>query len=987
MRLHHLRVQALQAFATSAEVDFDALSDAGLFLLHGNTGAGKTTLLDAVCFALFGKLPGARGTNARERADLAAADLPTEVTLELTLRGERLRITRTPKQERPKVRGTGTTTVHPTVLLQTIAADGTARALATRHDEVAHELDRLLGMSREQFCQVVLLPQGQFATFLNAKSDDREELLARLFGTERFEQAERWLSDRRRQIEELARAAMKDITATAAKLEEVLQTTPPEDPATDPAALTAWADAAQVLADAELAAATGVSDEAAAARARADAALVAVRDLLRLRDQHAAAVTDLEAFRADTPARDEAEAVVRLARRAAVVQPLLAVAASEATKAAAAEASAAAACLPLHAEDEEPIVLRRAAATHRTAAGEVQALTAVEVELQVRDAQLTVAQQDTEIHQQQADAAAGWLTGAEATRVTLAAAAQAGRLALARRDEHATAAEAAATRLLAGRRRDELVKTVERDGRRSSQAKDAEQEDRAAWLDLRERRLNGMAAELADGLQDGAPCLVCGALEHPEPAAHLVGGQVTAQEERDAQGAAEVSRGLREAIDRALADGRTQLAAAIAVAGDEPTSELAAAAEAARALAAETAAAAATAGAAESALGEHDTRRTELEEQRTRAQEQLGALAARITELTAVQEQDAERLHEALAGAASIADRVRGLQTLAAAYDAAAAAVQQAHDTAAAAGESAARALTAAQEAGFADRDAAAAAILTPEAIQAHEVSIRAHDDGLAERRRQVADPDLLAAVAAPAPDEEAAKTTAREAAEADAAGGQALERVRHRAESLRRLRRELEQRLAAHGPLAQEAATVRALAMLVDGTSAQNEKRMRLRAYVLAARLEEIAAVASERLLVMTDGRYRLSHDDERASRGARSGLGLQVVDGWTGQDRHPASLSGGETFLASLALALGLADVVAAGSGGARLETLFVDEGFGSLDEGTLDEVLDVLDRLRDGGRAVGVVSHVAELRQRITAQLHVVKQRGGSRVEQLV
>lgn len=159
----------------------------------------------------------------------------------------------------------------------------------------------------------------------------------------------------------------------------------------------------------------------------------------------------------------------------------------------------------------------------------------------------------------------------------------------------------------------------------------------------------------------------------------------------------------------------------------------------------------------------------------------------------------------------------------------------------------------------------------------------------------------------------------------------------------------------------------------------------MRLSAYVLAARLEEIAAAASVRLGGMSGGRYVLEHRDEGADGRRRAGLGLVVVDAWTGRERSPRTLSGGETFLASLALALGLADVVAAESGGARLETLFVDEGFGSLDEQTLDEVLDVLDRLREGGRAVGVVSHVGELRDRVTTRLFVEKGRTGSHVRQ--
>jgi exonuclease SbcC len=130
-----------------------------------------------------------------------------------------------------------------------------------------------------------------------------------------------------------------------------------------------------------------------------------------------------------------------------------------------------------------------------------------------------------------------------------------------------------------------------------------------------------------------------------------------------------------------------------------------------------------------------------------------------------------------------------------------------------------------------------------------------------------------------------------------------------------------------------------------------------------------------------MSGGRYSLVHTDERDTHGRRSGLGLAVVDGWTGQQRPTATLSGGETFFASLSLALGLADVAAGEAGGARLETLFVDEGFGSLDDDTLDEVMTVLDGLRDGGRVIGIVSHVADLRQRIPAQLAVAKTATGS------
>jgi exonuclease SbcC len=157
----------------------------------------------------------------------------------------------------------------------------------------------------------------------------------------------------------------------------------------------------------------------------------------------------------------------------------------------------------------------------------------------------------------------------------------------------------------------------------------------------------------------------------------------------------------------------------------------------------------------------------------------------------------------------------------------------------------------------------------------------------------------------------------------------------------------------------------------------------MRLESYVLAARLEQVAAAATVRLHRMSAGRYTLVHSDERAGGRGRSGLGLHVIDAWTGRERDTATLSGGETFFASLALALGLADVVTDEAGGVRLDTLFIDEGFGSLDDHTLDEVLDVLDSLRERDRSVGIVSHVADLRLRIPVQLEVIKGRDGSHV----
>nr|MBA3524013.1 SMC family ATPase [Geodermatophilaceae bacterium] len=198
MKLHRLEVCALGPFAGRQEVDLDRLGADGLFLLHGETGAGKTSVLDAVAYALFGVVPGSRQQAHRLRSDLAAADVATSVRLELTVAGRRVRVTRAPEWQRPKRRGEGTTKEPATATLQEWREGGWV-GLSARIDEVSHQLRDWVGMSAEQFFQVVLLPQGEFARFLRAESSEREALLERLFGTERFTDVQDWLADRRKE--------------------------------------------------------------------------------------------------------------------------------------------------------------------------------------------------------------------------------------------------------------------------------------------------------------------------------------------------------------------------------------------------------------------------------------------------------------------------------------------------------------------------------------------------------------------------------------------------------------------------------------------------------------------------------------------------------------------------------------------------------------------------------------------------------------------
>lgn len=982
MRLHRLEVQAFQAFAGRETVDFDALTEAGLFLLHGETGAGKTTLLDAVVFALYGELPGARGRDARVRSDHAAPDRRTEVVLEATLRGERVRIVRTPKQERPKQRGEGFVEDAATVLMEAVEADGTTRVLATRREEAGHELERLLGMSREQFCQVVLLPQGEFATFLRAESDAREALLERIFSAGRFRGAEHWLSERRKEAAASLETSVRSLRDVVSAVAEAADVIPPETWESEPAVLTPWLDEAHVVAEAELATATANEAATVAEREATAAAASEGAALARRRTRHAEAVAAIGAHEARRPERDRWAAELERARAAVAVEPLLAVL-DEQNAAVRAARDAITAAGVSAGEDATSLRARADAALRR--AGEVAALRETEDGLALRRAELAGLRRELAVEGVAADAARHALAGAATARLALVTAVE--------RAQHAAAtvvaaerdAAAVAARHDAARRRDDARARVEALTTARQTAVESEQSARERWLDLRERRLAGMAAELAANLADGEPCAVCGSTEHPAPTQPAGGALVSAADERAAQTAHDGARSARETVDRDLDEARGALAAAAATAGDDTIAALREQAALAGRNAATLAADAAQAPAAVAALDGHDAAIEAQTRALAGAEQSVARLEASIAGRDEAIASDAAALVAALDGVAGVAERLAGLERAAALAERGAAALDALAGAELEAVRGTERAAEAARTAGFVDVVAAREAARPADARTALAARVEGFDEELTRCRTAAADPELLAAVAAEAPDVPALAAAAGIAADAAKAATGAVAVVRRRAERLDAQRTTLAERLTAFGPAAERAARVRSLAHLVDGSSPQNRKRMRLSAYVLAARLEEIAAAASVRLGGMSGGRYVLEHRDEGADGRRRAGLGLVVVDAWTGRERSPRTLSGGETFLASLALALGLADVVAAESGGARLETLFVDEGFGSLDEQTLDEVLDVLDRLREGGRAVGVVSHVGELRDRVTTRLFVEKGRTGSHVRQ--
>ena len=983
MRPHRLELTAFGPFAGEVVVDFDRLGQGGLFLMHGETGAGKTTVLDGLSFALYGRVPGVRGVN-RLRSDHASAGVLTRVRLEVSIGGRRLRITRSPAQERPKMRGSGATASPASVSLdEWDDACGGWRPRSQRVGEVDAELSELLGMSADQFHQVVLLPQGQFAEFLHSDASARTHLLQRLFGTDRFRRIEDWLAEQRRQTKDRYDAACHDVGRLVARIAQV-------SGAEEPAELPDPQWAAEQLARAkELAESAAAAAEAARGEhERTQAQAVASADLARRQQRRELALARRRVLEAGAGQLAVAVAELEAAGRARSVAPALQAQQERARSAAraASELDQARRQLPERLRAVAVEELRAAADAGRETLGRLAEGESLEQEAAAADAELAqTAQQLAHARRRMAE-----LTSEQAEAPALRAAAlvqlAAARGAAEELPQARVAAENASAAVKTARAHAALSADVARLSRDHLAAR-----EKAVLLgeqlnELRTDRIDGMIAELAAKLTPDDPCPVCGSLEHPD-LSDVTGRVVSRADEQAAALLADQARDAAAKVGERLAAAEAGCSAAgerlreLGAFGADVRAlvEAAAASEARVQLLASDAVKLAAVESVIELLGEQEAgRRDEI----ARLEASTVAGDARLQAATRRREELAVRLAALLAGAPGVLAARRETMRLVAAIQAAeaagSAADQAEWESAAAAG----RAAEAAAEAGFTDVSEAQSAVRTQQVISALESQIaraRQEESAVAEL---LIDPELSDLPEAPVPLQEA-QVAAKAALAASHQAGERLAASADQVAQLVDLQGQLTERMAVLEPVAAAARQAKELADLAGGTGA-NRLNMQLSAYVLAARLEEVAEVASHRLLAMTQGRYTLIHSD--ATKGnARSGLRLLVSDAWTGQNRDTATLSGGETFLASLALALGLAEVVTASAGGTPLEALFIDEGFGTLDEETLDEVLDVLDGLREGGRLVGIVSHVPHLRDRIPSRLRVHKTSAGSSLEQ--
>jgi DNA repair protein SbcC/Rad50 len=984
MRVHRLALSAFGPFADRVEVDLDDAGRDGLFLLWGPTGAGKTTLLDAVVFALYGTVPGARGEERRLRSDHAAFDVRTEVELEVTLGGERLLVTRRPEQLRPKQRGTGETKEPARLVVQRETADGW-EPVSTRIDEGSEHLRDRLGLSAEQFCQVVLLPQGDFARFLRAEPEDRGRLLKTLFDVGRFARVEDWLAAERSAARERLEIVRTRASTLVARVAQVADVPVPEDLAPEVVGIAPGARAGAWVARARTGAADALADaeklaaEAGAEVARVDALLADARTEADRHARRDRARAELARLDAEVAGLQPARARLEAGERAEPLRDVLEAAGRAAVAVETADRARSAAVAAWAATGTGTDADRDTARALRSEVAQLQALLpqadrARALATEVRTIGRTAEELAVACADEEASLAALPALVAEIEQRVEVAAAAAGRLpglteAVQRGQDRLQAARAAVgTEAEAGRRREA-----------AEQARERRLDARERWNDVRAARLDGMAAELAAGLADGADCPVCGSTDHPHPASST-GPLVGRAEEDAARAAADAAETAHQAARDALAAVERDLAALLARAGDEPLHAQEAAQAALLAERRSVAAAAADLAPAQEELAELTERREAAVRDLAAAREDLARHRATFAEKQTALEEVRAQLEAARGDDADLPARVRRLTHAAERCEAlleADAALERAIDSAdSARGTAEARA----EAAGFGDLLEAAAALLDRGQSAALARRVDTHDAARALVTATLAEPELTDL--GPRPDVEATtrECRVRTAVREDAVA--ALVDAQRRAVALDRLAAELTGVEVELVERRAEAEHVTALADLVGGRGA-NTLKMRLQSFVLAARLEQVAEVASRRLQEMSGGRYTFLHSDAQGRHGARGGLGLDVLDEYTGTRRPTKTLSGGESFMASLALALGLADVVTAESGGVQLDTLFVDEGFGTLDPQALDAVMTVLDELRRGGRTVGVISHVEELRTRIPSRLEVVAGREGSRL----
>lgn len=1010
MKPEILTICAFGPYQKKVCLDFSILSEQPFFLIHGATGAGKTSIFDAICYALYGEAATEARTPRMLRNREAGPEVDTYVDLTFCVRDTHWHIRRNPEYMRKAKRGTGLARQAPEVVLERLE-DGRVMESWTRDGEVQARIVRLLGFQCKQFRQVVLLPQGEFRRFLMADTSARKEIMKVLFNTEIYQK----LEDK---LKEKAAEVSKSYDGIAEKQRLYLAEANAKD-------------------EAEFAALLAAREQQTAALVKRTAALQsrkeacekerdAARETMAKFTQADKAAEELQKWERIVPEDEEAKAMLDRADRAAALMDL-------ANQLQAARQDAAKRGQDLEAlkqqgkklataykQAEERFVMvqqqKPAHAAEREELIVLQGLLKVARELEQAKRDAAAKQTASEKGQQEAAAAKQQLLAAEQEFKALQQEAEA----LQKEALNVDALKLRQQNLLAERekaaaaaRSEALVREAAADYEQAEQAaKKAETEWQAARAELahlRELAKEARAVLLAEHLEEGEPCPVCGATHHPklaEAVTEIVTDEMLKAKEADVSGfeqrhQAAAARAQEKSGKLAAAKAEAE-ALVKQLAGREPAELAAELAKVKTDLQ----------GAQKAAEGYSSLMKAIEHKQQEQAQQQARAAA--------LEQRAAASVAEAAAAVALVQDKQAQLagrelpaepQELAhqyqqreaswqAAEKAAVAAEQDYHslDTRYHAAQSAwktkreellrsqqqAAALQQSfagrlVQAGFADEAAYEAALQGSWRESDYRDKVRrellSHEQALHTARTNLANcqktieklekPDLAAAEDAASAAQAAWQQALRESSAAETV----LHSWQKRQKALDALREQ-------SGELTQAYARITGLSELASGKTGS---RVSFQTYVLHSLLDDVMEMANQRLLIMSRGQYEL-HAGQRQRANQQGGLDMEIFDHYSGYARPLATLSGGESFLASLALALGLADVVQACAGGVRLDTMFIDEGFGTLDSETLDVALKALFELQKSGRLIGIISHVEELRSRIPARLEVTKTKSG-------
>ncbi|MCX7779582.1 MAG: SMC family ATPase [Negativicutes bacterium] len=1042
MRPIKLTMTAFGPYAAEQVIDFAELNGRNIFLITGPTGAGKTTIFDAICYAIYGKGSGGDRDGENMRSDFAGDDMPTVVELEFELGGRRYSVRRKPRQLKRKAKGEGYTEQAAEAEFRELTGGG---AVIAGVREVNEKIQQIMNISYEQFRQIIMIPQGEFRELLTAESKDREIILQRIFGTEGFRRVQEQLGEWERTLrdeiksvvaqrdqslraldaggsEKLAALIALPSLHTAAILEEASSCLAQDEALQHE--LQALAEAQEALAAAkqqEIFRAHDINrklaarDEAARRKEMLESQLAyyqAEEDKLQL-GRKALTLRGLEenaSSRRDAAARRAAQ--LAAARQQA---ELLAAEAAASQSAYDAELSRE----PLRAKLRERLTVLKgfgekvktlaaarsghAQAVHALKQAE-QAVQKTKAEAETLRAEISAVRQKLEAAQAAAAACAQCQAELEICRDN---------------QERALRLKDANEQLAALRRLFEQKQKALRQERERLESRQRTLEHMKAEF------MRGQAGILAQALVPGKSCPVCGSCEHPAPAA-LADGMPSEAQLQEAEAALrrqeERFEAVRAEYEQVRAEGLAQRSVAASlqqelsrrlgeeIAGMEQEALAARVDKETQKLAAQIQALAAKAAALEAlrqqepvlarSLGELESKLAAAAEKLERLTDSyriaFGEEQALQKTLTDLMLELPEEFRDERRLAAEIAGLEQQIATSQEALAAAEAACRQgrleyekkrteqelleaAYEEALADAEAAAAGLmTGIAAAGFADFSAYEEARLDERQIEALEHSIRVYREQLnlareSWRSAEAEAAGMLFRDTATLEDELAAIQQEKKALhEKRTIVFARLKTNRDLLSGIRELERKLSKKEQEYGIVAE----------LANTAKGNNEERLSFERYVLAAFFEDIISAANLRLHKMTGGRYEMSRIAGKGKGAAQSGLELEVFDNYTGRARHIKTLSGGESFKASLALALGLADVVQACAGGISLETMFIDEGFGTLDPESLDSAINCLIELQHSGRLVGIISHVPELKNSIDARLEIEAGKAGSR-----